>query len=440
MSPARRCAFRVLRRVSADDAFADRAFEAEAERAALDPRERALAQQLAYGAIQRRVTLDHVLSMLASRAPDAIDPPLRDALHLGLFQLVYLDRVPDYAAVTQTVELAKAERRAHGFVNAVMRSGAREARGIVAGLRDATPAEAALLHSHPEWLARMWWEMLGPDEARALMAANNRPPESAVRVNTLVASRDEVAAALRAEGVPLHTDDELPDALVLDAAYDVHGSDHFARGALMPQSRASMRVAHALAPRPGERVLDMCAAPGAKTTHVAALMEGRGEVVAVERHDGRCAALREHCERMGAVIVGVRCGDARVEAAGEQFDRVLLDAPCSDLGTLRSRPDARWRRTPSGIEELAALQAELLDAAAALVRPGGTLVYSTCTISERENEGQVEAFLGRHPAFEAPGGELPIRTLPHRDNTDGFFIACLARRSGPEPQAQSHGP
>ena len=414
---ARRCAFRVLRRVVEDDAFADRAFRAEAERAGLDPRDRAFAQRLAYGAIQRRATLDHLIDALSDRPLAQIDPPLLDALRLGVFQLAFLDSVPDRAAVDQTVELAKeAGRGAAGFANAVMRRAAREARPALDRLGDSTPEEAALLHSHPEWVAQLWWEQLGAEEARALMARDNEPPELAVRVNTLVATPDEVRVALE----PAEPVEGLPEALVLGAPFDVQGSELFASGALTPQSRASMRVARALDPQPGERVLDLCAAPGAKTTHLAALMEARGELVAVEQDAGRAAELAENCRRMRCDRVVIRTADAREPVPGAPFDRVLLDPPCSDLGTLQARPDARWRKTPEQVEELAALQSDLLAAAAAQLRPGGTLVYSTCTISPRENEGQVA---GRGDLVL----EEQVQFLPHREGSAGFFIAKLGR-------------
>jgi 16S rRNA (cytosine967-C5)-methyltransferase len=192
----------------------------------------------------------------------------------------------------------------------------------------------------------------------------------------------------------------------------------------MPQSRGSMTVSRVLDPQPGERVLDLCAAPGAKTTHLAALMGGRGEVVAVEAHSGRAEALVENCRRMGAENVRVLTQDAREPADGSGFDRVLLDPPCSDLGTLQSRPDVRWRKDPSLVERVAEQQAELLEAAAGQVRPGGVLVYSTCTISARENEERMRAFLDSHSDFRP---SRTIQLLPHRDGTDGFFIARLER-------------
>jgi 16S rRNA (cytosine967-C5)-methyltransferase len=426
VSPARRCAHVVVRRVFDDGAWADRAFRAEAERAGLDARERAFAQQLAYGTVQRRMTLDHVLGSLSSRPLRGIEPPVRDALRLGLFQLIYLDGVPDHAAVAQTVELAGSQReRARGFANALMRRAAREGRALVEAIDARDPAGAALLHSHPEWIARMWWDALGPSEALALMERDNEPAESSVRVNTLVASRDELEAELRGLGASPHTDTALPEALVLDAPFDAHGSEAFAAGRLMPQARSSMLVSRVLDPQPGQRVLDMCAAPGGKTTHLAALMR-EGSLTALELDPARSEALARNCERMHCGWVSVKPQDARHPAPTGPFDRILLDAPCSDLGTLQARPDARWRKRPEQVEELASLQRELLEAAAGQLAPGGRLVFATCTISPAENEELIEAFGADHPELSA-GPRLQL--LPHREGSDGFFI-CSLERSG----------
>ena len=421
-------------RVHAEGAFADRAFHAEADRARLDHRDRAFAQRLAYGTIQRKRTIEFVLEGLSSRPFAEIEPSVLDALQLGVFELVWMDSVPDHAAVDQTVELVKtATPRASGFANAVMRRAAREARPRVAEL----PPHSPIALSHPDWLADLWRTVLGDEEAVALMARDNEPAESAVRANTLRATREEVRAALLERGVEATPSTGLPEGLVVEGAFDAHGSDLFERGLLMPQSRGSMLVARVLGPQPGERVLDMCAAPGAKATHIAALMEAHGALVAVEVSEARARELRDTSLRMGAGIIEVSQADAREPIAAAGFDRVLLDAPCSDLGTLQSRPDARWRKGPETVAELAAVQRELLEAAALQVRRGGVLVYSTCTISPDENERQVDAFLGNHPELVADdlGAEWPglahagdhhfLQLLPHRDSTDGFFLARL---------------
>jgi 16S rRNA (cytosine967-C5)-methyltransferase len=325
------------------------------------------------------------------------------------------------------VELAKQDaRRGAGLVNAVLRRATREGAGILAGLDDATPEHAAVLHSVPLWLAQMWWHELGADEARALLASVNRPAEAALRVNTLVATPAEVIARLP---VPARPASGAPDGLVLEAPFDAHGSPLWERGAIMPQSRGSMAVGAAVAPRAGETVLDLCAAPGAKTTQLAALMGDQGKLVAVEHHPGRAQALARTLDRMHVTCARAEVADA-TEMPGERYDRVLVDPPCSGLGTLQSRPDLRWHASPERIAELAPLQARILRAGAHATRPGGTLVYSVCTISRAESEDVVEDFLREQTDFEPTGeGENRYRRLtPARDGTDGFFIATLRRR------------
>lgn len=433
VAPARACAYAVVRRVFEQGAWADRALHGEARRLGLDARDLGLATQLSFGTVQRLTTLDHVIERLARRPAGKLDAPVLAALRLGVFQLAFLDRVPPHAAVGESVELAKADApRGAGLVNAVLRRAVREARALVAALPEKTPEQAALKHSHPVWIARLWWDAFGADTARALMAAGNEAAEPSLRANTL-----RTTAAELAQRLPAHTVEELPEALILDAPFDTFGSPEWNEGLLMPQSRAAMAVARALAPQPGERVLDLCAAPGGKTTHLAALMRDEGEIVAVEAHAGRAESLRETARRMGATIVDVRTADATQPQDG-QFDRVLVDPPCSDLGTLASRPDARWRKAGRP-EALARLQLDILTAGAKALRSGGTLVYSTCTISPIENERVVAAFLAAHEDFFASdlGRDVPIwkhptmpqhlQTFPHRDRTDGFFIAGLRR-------------
>jgi 16S rRNA (cytosine967-C5)-methyltransferase len=435
---ARICAFRVLQRTFGEGAYTDRVFRAEAKRFGLDDRDRAFAQRLAYGAIQNRATLDYVVTALANRAADAIDLPLLNALRLGIYQVTLLDGVPDHAAVGQTVDLAKHHGRGgHRFVNAVMRRATREGSDLIAQLTDESPAEAAIRHSHPEWIVRMWWDALGADEAVALLERDNSPAENAVRANELLVTTSEVADELAGLGVETKPAADIPEGLVLTGQFDSHGSQLFKAGAIMPQSRASMLVARTLDPQPGDRVLDLCAAPGGKTTHLAALLGNDGEVIAVEKHGGRAKALAENCERMGATSVTVREADA-ADVDGE-YDRVLLDPPCSDLGTLQARPDVRWKKDEGVVARLVEEQGRLLDSAADRVGAGGTLVYSTCTISPEENERQVAAFLERRSDFSVaglpdglapyahPSAEGLVQVLPHRHGTDGFFIARLAK-------------
>jgi 16S rRNA (cytosine967-C5)-methyltransferase len=431
VAPARHAAYTVIRRVFEQGAFADRALHSAA--AELDSRDRALAMTLAYGTVQRMRTLDQLLSGLVSRPLEKLDPAVLAALRLGVFQIVFLGGVSDYAAVNESVELAKRESRGGAqLANAVLRRAAREAPGRLAALDDRTPAHAAVLHSVPDWLAEMWWRELGAEHARALLASVNRPAESAIRVNLLRSTPEQVMAALDPRsaarvapawvaqpGLP-----ELPEVLVLDGAFDAFGSELFRHGALMPQARGSAVVARVLAPQAGERVLDLCAAPGGKTTHLAALMGGEGELVAVEVHPGRARALAETCELMGAANARVVQADAREFSDPQGFDRVLVDPPCSGLGTLQARPDLRWQPRRGQLAELVSRQRELLRAGAAQLRPGGTLVYSVCTISRQEGEHVVDGLLVEREDFSC---EQRWQLLPSTDGTDGFFIALLRR-------------
>ncbi|MGA2010605.1 MAG: 16S rRNA (cytosine(967)-C(5))-methyltransferase RsmB [Solirubrobacteraceae bacterium] len=435
VSPARACAYAVVRRVFEQGAYADRAFHAQARR--LDDRDRSFAMALAYGTVQRRATLDHVAAALLDRPPERLDAPVLAVLRLGLMQVLLLDGVAAHAAVHESVELIKRDARgASGLVNAVLRRATREGPAILAALDDSTPDRAAILHSVPAWLAQLWWRELGPDQARAQLACVNRPAESALRVNPLVATRAEVVSALGARAAA--GDGPTPivaggsPAIVLDGPFDAYASKLWERGAIMPQSRGSMAVADLLAPAGGDRVLDLCAAPGAKTTQLAALMGDRGSLLAVERHAGRAQALRRTLGRMHVACATVQEGDAAV-GGFPACDRVLVDPPCSGLGTLQSRPDLRWRTSPGRIAELAPQQAAILRAGAAATRPGGRLVYSVCTISRTESEQVVEGFLAAHEEFEledaAGRGDGPyLRTSPATDGTDGFFIAALRRR------------
>ncbi len=434
-SEARLCAHAVLRRTFEHDAFTDRAFHAAA--AGLDPRDRALAMRLAYGAVQHRGTLDYLIERLAGRPVAALDAPIRATLRLGLYELLWLETAR-HAVVNDAVELAKAAR-GHGLVNAVLRRATRDGQRLLDELGDASPAAAAVKHSMPAWIVELWWQTLGAEETRRLLRRCNDPAESALRANTLVTDAAALAAALPvAAAVP----GDPPEAVIALERFDAHGSELWRAGAFMPQSRAAMVVAHAVDPQPGDRVLDLCAAPGGKTTHMAALMRATGEIVAVERHAGRARSLERTAARMGAANVAVAVADAgRPLPRPGGYDRVLVDPPCSGLGTLHSRPDLRWRATPGAVAGLVRQQARLLSAAAGALAPGGTLVYSTCTVSPAENELQIDAFLDAHPDFSAidlpdrfpawaaPAGGRHLLALPSVQGSDGFFVAA-ARRDG----------
>jgi 16S rRNA (cytosine967-C5)-methyltransferase len=454
ISPARSLAYDAIRATFEEGAFTERYFRQEADERGLTGRDRAQAQRLAYGGVQRRGTSDAAIERLAERPAGKLDPPVRAALQLGLYELLFADATPDHAAVDQAVELAREAGAAHatGLVNAVLRRAARERAELVDSLLadDSTPERAATAHSAPLWLARMWWEEAGPDGAVSLLAACNRPAEVAMRVDVLRADRGEVFATLREAGVEASSAQaEWPlgaaESIVVDGPAGEAISGLVAEGKLTPQSRGSAAVVEVLDPRPGEHVLDLCAGPGIKTGQIAARMGDRGETISVELDPKRAAEVSEQARRLDLRGVTVIEGDAAEIEMAPGFDRVLLDAPCSDLGALASRPDARWRKSPQAIERLADVQGRMLASAAAALRPGGVLVYATCTISRRENEDRIAALLedppgdlslsvddlgARAPGLASPHDSRCLQLRPDRDRTTGFFICRLRRDDG----------
>ncbi|MGZ6928592.1 MAG: 16S rRNA (cytosine(967)-C(5))-methyltransferase RsmB [Acidimicrobiia bacterium] len=433
MSEAPRAvAIRALVRIE-DGAFANVALPAALRATTLDSRGRAQVTDLVYGTVRWQRTLDHFLTPYVDRPVRRMDPPVRAALRLGAFQL--WSGVPAHAAVGETVAAVQAVApRAKGFVNAVLRTLA--ANGPPWPLPDGSDAASVGVRaSLPDWIVERLDADLGPQDAAAVLDVVNEPPTLTLRVNPLRATADAVEAELRDAGVAVARGALIPDALLVTGGGDVRDLPAVRDGRATPQDQASQAVRALVGAVPGDQVLDVGAAPGGKSTALAEAMGDRGLVVAVDRHAGRTRMIGAAADRLGLASVRPVVADgARLPFGAGRFDRVLVDAPCSGLGVLRRRPEARWRLRPEAIDELAALQRELLLAAAAAVRPGGRVVYSVCTLSRAETvaiDEWAETALPDFRAVEPPGAPWQrvgrgARLLPSAADTDGMYCLSLA--------------
>ena len=433
IAPARTAAYEVLRAVHTDRADLGSALARQRERLP-DERDRALAGEIATGTLRWRAACDHLVAAFSARALAKLDPEVLDVLRLSIFQLLHLDRVPASAVVKDAVDMTGrvGKRSAAGMVNAILRRVSRERERLPFPPRPSPEADAAdwirylsITWSHPEWLVRRWISRHGVPAADAWVRFNNTPPALTLRVNALKASREGCRERLEREGVRTDDGRHGKASLVVRTGNPL-GTSTYADGWCVVQDEASQLVGEFAAARPDERVLDACASPGGKTITMAADMNGRGLIVAADVRDRRIRLLRDTVRRAGADGVRIVQADLTVPLPfGPAFDRVLLDAPCSGLGTVRRDPDIKWRRDAEGLAALARIQGEMLDHAAAVTRPGGRLIYSTCSSEPEENDQVVEAFLSRNPAWEQDGA--PLRTLPFRDDLEAFFAAMLVR-------------
>jgi len=446
ISPARKLAFVILEQVSKHGRHAsDLLASPRVDR--LSERDRRLAYELVLGVLRWQRQLDYLIALYSRRSPERLDEPIRIALRLGLYQLRFLDRIPMYAAVSEAVALAKryGSPWGAGLVNAVLRRAA-SARDDRPWEQIADPIErAGIEFSHPSWLVRKWMADFGAEEALALMRANNQTPPVVIRVNTLAASVDMAVQALAQEGIELEPSPVVPNAYRVRSGLLSPRVEAWRRGWVYIQEEASQLIAHLVAPEPGMRILEVCAAPGSKTTHMAALMENRGMIVAGDRHWARLRLLVPLAERLHVRIAYPIVFEGREPlplCPAQKFERVLVDAPCSGTGTLRRHPEIKWRLSPKELKIMAERQGALLREAARWVAVGGRLIYATCSMEREENEDVVSAFLSMHEEFRPvipPVAEAfrtesgYVRTFPHRQGTDGFFAAVLEKNfaSGP---------
>lgn len=432
---ARELSLRALIQFRRHGAWPDLFLKQEGAKQQLSREEMGLATALTYGTLQNLARLDFYLSVYSSMPLRKLMPQVLDAMRIGAYQLVFLDRVPQSAAVNETVSLVKkqANPRAAGFANAVLRK-------LAANL-DALPEpqgsgaeRLSVQYSHPLWFVQRMCETLGETQAEELLRANNEPPAAVLRVNTLKSDVAQAMALLARDGIETAPHPYLPHALVARSLAGIGEAEALKSGQIAVQDAASQLCVHALAPCAGEFVLDLCAAPGGKTILAAQLMGNTGTILACDIHPHKTDLIESNAARYGAEIVQTVCADASKprDVLFGRADAVICDVPCSGLGIIRKKPDVRFKKEED-IAQLPALQSRILDTAALYLKPGGRLVYSTCTVLPQENEQVVLAFLASHPQFSLEPFELPgigktdgQKTLyPHRDGTDGFFMARL---------------
>ena len=437
----------VARRGSFPDVLLDIYFKENPE---LDSRDRALITELVYGVLRWQGRLDWVIDQQINIRPEKVALPVRVVLRLAVYQLLFLDRIPAAAAVHEAVELAKASQPQHvvSFVNGVLRSISRKA-GV---LKEASPEGSsehrlAMLYSYPVWLVQRWLTRWGAEETEAFCHGSNQIPPTTVRVNTLKTSVEGLALAFRDLGFSVEPSKLVPEALQLRSIRtDLSSLDQYQRGEFQVQDEGSQLVAHLIQPQPGERVLDACAGLGAKSTHLAQLMENQGKVTALDNQGWKLNRLIENAERLEiSCIEPVEMDLLELEPSGDEFsfDRILLDAPCTGLGVLRRNPDLKWKIRAKDFRRLHLVQKRMLNKLAPLLQPGGVLVYATCTVSKEENEETVQDFLRENQEYQRESARpyLPpgcaaavsqdgsLQTWPHRHGVDGFYAARLRRIS-----------
>ncbi len=444
----RELALHVLRRVLEDGAYLNLETNAALAKSRLSRLDRALAAELCYGPLRMQAALDCLLGQLLRQPLEKLPLWILLILRQAVYQMEYMDRIPARAAVNEAVKLARKYGHAGTvkLTNGVLRNFIRQRESLSFPDAEKEPvAHIAASCSFPEWMVEKWLQEWGMEETLRFCRAQNERRPLSVRVNTLRCTRQTLIERLAAEGVEARPCRLAPEGLLLSRGTSLAELSTFQEGLFQPQDESSMLAARALMPKPGEHILDLCAAPGGKTTHLAQLMENRGQIHAFDLHEHKISLIRENCARLGIDIVEAQAGDARQLAKKfpAQADGILLDAPCSGLGVLGRRPDLRWRLQPETVRELAALGQELLAAAADALRPGGRLLFSTCTVTAEENEEAVRRFLAARPDFhreKLPFAELPLsvaeraaakhgswQLLPQEQGTDGFFMALLRK-------------
>ncbi len=442
MDKARNRALKIINAVHEQSAYANVALAKELRKGELGDLDRRFVTELVYGTVKAGDTLDWIIRQYINRPMSKVEPIIRDILRMGVYQLRYMDKIPVSAVCNESVELAKQYGHVglSKFVNGVLRTMVREPeRGNFPEGKGKATTYLALTQQHPEWLVRRWIKEFGYEETEKLCEFNNSQPALTVRTNTLKTSPSELMLQLVAAGVDCERASLTNEGIIIKGHGSLDSLQVLQDGYCQVQDESSMLVAHVVDPQPNELILDVCSAPGGKATHLAALMNNQGRIIAGDIYQHKLDRIMDNAERLGINIIEPMLIDAREiwQEFPQQADRVLVDAPCSGLGVLRRKPDSRWRKSKELLRELPKLQLQILKSAGAAVKPGGLLVYSTCTITHEENQDVVRAFLKMTGEFTLvhAGQRLPIprademvQLYPQRDGTDGFFIACMRRK------------
>jgi len=443
---ARETALKILYEINEKGAYSNIALNKYLSSHELSERDRAFITELVYGVVKWKLTLDRTVAACSDIKMERLSPWIKNILRIGTYQLLFLTKVPPSAAVNESVKLARryGHNASAGYVNAVLRNIAG------GGGKDIVPDRAvdpvgylSVRYSYPKWIADKFMELFGEEFAESLLEAGNRVPDLTVRANTLKTSAEGLVNALKNEGVEASPGRYVSDAVIIKSQVSVTRLKAFRNGLFQVQDESSMLPAAVLAPQPGEKVLDACSAPGGKATHMAQMMQNKGLITAMDIHEHKLKLIEDAAGRLGTDIIRTELHDAAIPVPQHEgaYDRVLLDAPCSGLGIIRRKPDIKWARDNRDIGSITGLQRRLIDSVSKAVKPGGVMVYSTCTLLPEENECIVRDFLNNNDEFyedditaylppglakHARGGMIQV--YPNRDGIDGFFVARLARK------------